>query len=380
MKEILDFIRSIYPNRETIPLHSPVFLGNEKKYLLDTIDSTFVSSVGAFVDQFEQMICEYTGSKHAVAVVNGTSALHIALMLSGVQRDDLVITQALSFVATANAIRYLGADPVFLDIDKDSFGLSPIALGNYLKNSTCRDNKTNQLLDKASKRPIKACVPMHTFGFPCRIDEITDLCNEYGITVVEDAAESLGSIYKGRHTGSFGQLGVYSFNGNKTVTAGGGGIIVTNNRELAERAKHVTTQSKKAHSWEYYHDQIGYNYRCPNLNAALACAQLEVIEIIINNKRETHRMYSDFFSDSDPRFLQEPGNCRSNCWLNSIIFSSKKERDKFLSFSNEQGVMTRPAWNLLNTLPMYGNCLHDGLENSKIVQDRLVNLPSSFRN
>ncbi len=379
MKEIVDFIKSLYPDQSEIPLHAPVFLGKEKDYVLETIESTFVSSVGSFVNRFEQMICDYTGAKRAVAVVNGTSALHIALIVAGVRPGDLLLTQAFTFVATSNAIRYTRAEPVFLDIDRDTLSLSPDSLIKYLENNTYKDPKSGETIDYESNRPVKACVPMHAFGMPGRIDEIIEVCENFGITVIEDAAESLGSTYKGKHTGTFGLMGIYSFNGNKTITAGGGGIIVTNDDEMADLAKHLTTQAKLSHPWEYRHDQIGYNYRCPNLNSALACAQLEEIEKIIENKRDTHKKYYDFFNDKKYNIVSEPNECRSNCWLNSVIFTSKIERDRFLSLSNKHGVITRPAWNLLNTLPMYENCIHDGLENSIDIQERLVNLPSSYR-
>lgn len=377
LEDIVTFIKSRYPDNDFVPLHAPVFNGNEKKYVLDTLESTIVSSVGEFVNRFEQMICDYTGAKYAVAVVNGTSALHMSLLLAEVKPGDLVLTQALSFVATCNAIRYLGADPVFLDVDSDTLGLSPDAVKRYIETDTKRDPASGRLMDEKTGRRIAACVPMHTFGFPARVDELVELCKQYQIPLIEDAAESLGSLLKGKHTGTFGLMGIYSFNGNKTITSGGGGIIVTDNKELAKKAKHLTTQAKVPHEWEYIHDHIGYNYRCPNINAALACAQLEQIEQFIANKRETAKVYHNFFKESEIRHLVEPKESRSNYWLNSLIFPSKKERDKFLKFTNSHSVMTRPIWRLLHRLPMFSGCIHDQLINSKEIEQLLVNIPSS---
>ena len=376
-KSEIEFIKSLYPNKEFIPLHEPNFTGNEKKYVLDTIDSTFVSSVGKYVDRFEEMIKEYTGAKYAVAVVNGTAALHMGLLLAGVQKNDLVITQALSFIATCNAISYLNAEPAFVDIDKNTLGMSEKALKYFLENVELINDVP---FHKPSGKRIGACVPMHTFGFPTKIDAIVDLCKAFNIPVVEDAAESLGAIYKEKHTGTFGLLGTYSFNGNKTITCGGGGIIVTNDDKLGPLAKHLTTQAKVLHKWEYVHDHIGYNYRCPNLNAALACAQLEQLEKFIENKRETATSYADFLSSNDKmKFFTEPQYTRSNYWLNAVLLDNKDERDLFLQETNENGVMTRPVWALMHRLEMFKNCMHDGLENSQYIEERLVNIPSSVR-
>ncbi len=366
----------MYSTEEFIPLHAPVFQGNEKKYVSDTIDSTFVSSVGAYVDKFEEMVKDYTGAKFAIAIVNGTSALHMALILACVERDDLVITQGLSFVATCNAISYIGAEPVFLDVDKRRMGLSVEALKAFLKNVKLVDNVP---IHKQTGRKIGACVPMHTFGFPLEIDLICELCAEYNIPVVEDSAESIGTFYKEQHTGTFGKLGVFSFNGNKTITCGGGGMIITNDESLGKKGKHLTTQAKVPHKWDFNHDHIGYNYRCPNLNAALACAQMEQLEKIIENKRETANLYKEYFASSDMLFVEEPANSRSNYWLNTIICKDKEERDAFLTATNEHKIMTRPAWILMNELPMFAHCMHDDLENSKFLADRLVNIPSSVR-
>ena len=370
----IDFIKTIYPNQNFIPLHEPRFIGNEKKYVNETIDSTFVSSVGKFVDLFEEKIKEYTGAKYAIAVVNGTAALHIGLKLAKVNTGDLVITQALTFIATCNAINYVGGEPVFIDVDKDRLGMSVFALQNFLVNVELING---QPFHKPTGKRIGACVPMHTFGFPVEIDRIVELCNQYNIPVVEDSAESLGTTYKGKHTGTFGLIGTYSFNGNKTITCGGGGIIVTNDDELGVLAKHLTTQAKVPHKWEYVHDYIGYNYRCPNLNAALACAQIESLENFIENKRETSNKYKSFFKDSEIKYISEPAESRSNYWLNAILLPNKEERELFLQQTNDNGVMTRPVWALMNRLEMFKDCIHDNLENSIYIEERLVNIPSS---
>lgn len=374
--EVIDFIKGLYPNQDFIPLHEPRFVGNEKKYVMDTIDSTFVSSVGAYVDRFEEMMKEITGAKHAVAVVNGTAALHMSLILAGVKQGDLVITQALSFIATCNAISYIGAEPTFIDVDLNRLGMSSEALELFLKDIELIND---QPIHKPSGRRIGACVPMHTFGFPVEIDKIAELCKTKNIPLVEDAAESLGSSYKGQHTGTFGLLGTYSFNGNKTVTCGGGGIIVTNDDELGKMAKHLTTQAKVPHRWEFVHDYIGYNYRCPNLNAALACAQLEQLKAFVENKRNTAKKYKDFFDKKNISYIDEPKEAHSNFWFNSILLENREERDNFLTQTNENGVMTRPIWTLMNKLVMFQHCIHDGLKNSEFIEERLANIPSSVR-
>jgi len=374
---IIDFIQSLYPGESPVPLHVPRFTGNEKKYVADAIDSTFVSSVGRYVDRFEEMICEITGAKYAIATVNGTCALHVALKLAGVQPDDKVITQPLSFVATANAISYCGANPIFLDVSRKTLGLDPTALKEFLKSNT--QIKNRGCYNSVTGKRITACLPMHTFGHPCRIDAIADICERYNIALIEDAAESLGSLYKSRHTGTFGLFGIYSFNGNKTVTCGGGGAIVTNDEILAKKAKHITTTAKVPHPYEYVHDMIGYNYRLPNLNAALACAQLEQLDFFIENKRELARRYQEFFEPLDIPFIHEPEHARSNYWLNAIILPDRKTRDEFLEATNKAGVMTRPVWRLLNKLDMYKACPTDALTNAKWLEDRVVNIPSSVR-
>ena len=374
---IIDFIKSLYPNENPVPLHAPRFIGKEKRYLCDCIDSTYVSYIGKYVNRFEEMIVEYTGARYAVAIVNGTCALHIALKLAGVQLGDEVITQPLSFVATANSIAHCGAKPVFLDVERETLGLDPAALKSFLQVHTRIKRKT--CYNKATGKRIAACVPMHTFGHPCRVDEIADICERYNISLIEDAAESLGSIYKSRHTGTFGLFGIYSFNGNKTVTCGGGGAIVTNDETLAKKAKHITTTAKLPHPYEYVHDMTGYNYRLPNLNAALACAQLEQLNSFIENKRELAGTYKIFFESLGIPFVHEPANSRSNYWLNAIILPDRETRDEFFKATNEAGVMTRPVWRILNKLEMYKNCQTDELKNAQWLEDRVVSIPSSVR-
>jgi len=377
--KIIHFIREIYKEpKDFIPLHAPVFRGNEKKYINDCIDSTFVSSVGKYVDRFEEMVADYTGAKRAIVTVNGTNALHLTLLTVGVKQNTEVITQPLTFIATANAISYAGAKPVFIDVDKDTLGLSPEKLEYWLKNNTKIDKATSKPINTLTNRLITACVPMHTFGHPCRIDEIVDLCNEYNIPLVEDAAESLGSTYKGKHTGTFGKLGILSFNGNKTLTTGGGGMILTNDEALGNHIKHLTTQAKVTHPWEFIHDEVGYNYRMPNINAALGVAQMERIEEIIENKRQTAQKYRSFFEKfADIQFVEEPTQAKSNFWLNAILLSNRKERDEFLKYTNENGIMTRPAWTLMNKLKMFKDCITGDVENAMWLEDRVVNIPSS---
>lgn len=373
---IIDKIRELYgESGKIIPLHTPLFIGNEKKYLEECIDSTFVSSVGKFVNIFEDKIAEYTGSKRAVACVNGTSALHIALRLVGVEQNDEVITQPLTFIATANAISYCGAKPLFLDVDRRTMGLSPAALETFLSSEA--EMKAGGCFNRSTGSRIKACVPMHTFGHPCRIDEIALICEKYNIELVEDAAESIGSFYKGRHTGTFGKIGVLSFNGNKIITTGGGGMLLFNDEKLAKRAKHLTTQAKVAHPWNFEHDEIGYNYRMPNLNAALGVAQMQNLDLYLEKKRKLANSYEAFFHNEKILFFTEPEDCISNYWLNVLIFGSEEERNQFLNESNTQGVMTRPAWHLMTKLPMFENCQRGSLANSEWLEERIVNIPSS---
>lgn len=373
---VIDKIRALFHKPEgAIYLHEPLFIGNEKKYLEECIDSTYVSSVGKFVDLFEKKIAEYTGSKKAVVCVSGTNALHMALILVGVKQYDEVITQPLTFIATANAISYCGATPVFVDVDRDTMGLSPKSLEAFLSIET--EMKTDGCYNKTTGKRIKACVPMHTFGHPCRIDEIAVICNNYKIELIEDAAESLGSYYKGQHTGTFGKIGILSFNGNKTITTGGGGMMLFNNEKLAQEAKHLTTQAKVPHPWEFVHDEIGYNYRMPNINAALGVAQLENLNLYLKKKRLLATAYNEFFQDKDIGFFHEPDQCISNYWLNVLLFDAVDERDLFLTESNNQGVMTRPVWELMNRLTMFEKCQSGDFSNSEWLADRIVNIPSS---
>jgi perosamine synthetase len=375
-ENVINFIQNTYQTTGFIPLHEPCFVGNEKKYLNKCIDSTYVSSIGKFVDEFEEKIASYTGVKYAVATSNGTSALHIALLLANVEENDEVITQPLTFIATCNAIYYCGAKPIFVDVDKDTMGLSSKALRAFLEKNTTIKNR--QCVNNNTGNVIKACIPMHTFGHPCRVIDIVDVCDQYYINVIEDSAESLGSFYKGKHTGTFGQMGVMSFNGNKIITAGSGGCILTNNESLAKKAKHLTTTAKVPHKWEYSHNTIGYNYRMANLNAALLVAQLENLEIFLLKKRELAVEYSDFFNYTTTyNFVKEPIDSRSNYWLNTIIFKDKKQRDLFLDETNAEGVMTRSAWTLMNKLPMFKNAQHGDLTNAEWLQERIVNIPSS---
>jgi len=375
--DLINFIRQEFQTDGFLPLHEPVFFGNEKKYLNECIDSTFVSSVGKFVDRFEVMMAEYTGAKYAIATVNGTAALHIALQLVGVDDNSEVITQPLSFIATCNAISYCGAKPVFVDVDRDTMGLSPVNLSSFLKEQT--GQKNDGCYNKITGKKIAAVVPMHTFGHPCRIDEIASICSQYNIALVEDAAESLGSYYKGQHTGTFGQISAFSFNGNKTITTGGGGMIITDDEVLAKRAKHITTTAKVPHPYEFIHDEVGYNYRLPNINAALGCAQMETLDEILNNKRELALAYEKFFADKDINFVKEPENAKANYWLNAVILQNRKTRDEFLKVTNDAGTMTRPIWQLMNRLEMFASCQLGDLTNAYWLEDRVVNIPSGVR-
>ncbi|OYU81531.1 MAG: aminotransferase DegT [Flavobacterium sp. BFFFF1] len=376
-QEAISFIKESFGTNDFIPLHVPHFGGNEKKYLADTIDTTFVSSVGAYVDQFEAMMASLTTTKKAVAVVNGTAGIQIALKLSGVKSGDEVLTQALTFVATANAIAYNNAHPVFIDVDLDTMGLSPKAVEAFL--TEFGELRSDGCYNKKSGRRIAACVPMHTFGFPVHLDKLLEVCAQWNIPVIEDAAESLGSEYKGRQTGSFGQSGVFSFNGNKIVTCGGGGAIVTNDIKLGEKGKYLTTTAKIPHPYEYVHDELGYNYRMPNLNAALACAQLEQLDAFLQNKRVLAAEYKTFFESKGIHFRTETPDTKANYWLMCVELEDKKERDLFLKYTNESAVMTRPIWQLMFRLPMYRDCQKDSQEHALFLEERIVNIPSSVR-
>lgn len=375
--QILDALRSVCGNNK-VSLHSPIFNGNEWNYTRDCLNSTFVSSVGAYVDRFEANLAEYTGAKHAVAVVNGTAALHVALILAGVQPDDEVLVPALTFIATANAIRYCNATPHFVDSDERTLGLDPTALRDWLDiateqcNGLCINRKTGQV--------IRAILPMHTFGHPCAMDELQSIASDYGLVLIEDAAESLGSYYGKRHTGTIGQIGTLSFNGNKIITTGGGGAILTNNTAIAKRAKHITTTAKLQHRWAYEHDEVGFNYRMPNINAALGCAQLEQLPEFLKAKRRLYSLYKKAFSGiAGVTVIAEPQQTHSNFWLQTILLDAdaKAERDSILAVTNDAGYMTRPAWRLLHKLTPYQSCPRAPLPISESLEQRLINIPSS---
>lgn len=374
-KEIVDFIQDHYATTQSIYLHEPLFIGNEKAYLNDAIDSTFVSSVGAYVNKFEDDFARYLSVDKAVVCMNGTAALHMSLILAGVGFGDEVITQPLTFVATCNAISYQGASPIFIDVDRDTMGLSPAALKSFLEENAevteagCRN--------KTSGKIIRAVVPMHTFGHACRIDEIATICQQWKIALIEDAAEALGSSYKGKPLGMFGDVAAYSFNGNKIITTGAGGMIIGRNTEMMARAKHLTTTAKVPHPYEFYHDEVGYNYRMPNLNAALGCAQLEKIDLYLEAKRKTAMAYKAFFENRPETFVDEPESARSNFWLNAIIVENLEARNQMLEDVNKMGVMVRPIWTLMNKLPAFRRAQSGPLDNAEWLEARVINLPSS---
>ena len=372
---IIEFIRDLYKSNEFIPLHAPTFNGNEQKYVSETIQSTFVSSVGKFVDEFEQKIEVYTGATKAIATVNGTAALHTALYMAGVKAGDFVITQALTFVATCNALYHMGAVPIFVDVSAVSLGLCPKALEAYLQENA--ELTENGCFHKKNSKRIKAVVPMHTFGHPVELDELLAVCQKWQLCLVEDAAESLGSFYKGKHTGTFGDFSALSFNGNKIITTGGGGIVLCQNEEDAKRTKHVTTTAKVPHPFEFFHDEPGFNYRMPNLNAALGCAQMEVLPSYLKQKRQLAMQYRDFFSGNELKFVVEPEYAASNYWLNAVICPDVTVRDELLFSTNDAGVMTRPIWKLMHRLPMFAHCLRGDLTQSEFIEAHLINLPSS---
>jgi aminotransferase in exopolysaccharide biosynthesis len=372
---LISFVRDQYRTDEFIPLHAPVFCGQEREFVLDTINSTFVSSVGSYVDKFETDMANFTASPRAVAVVNGTAALHIALRLADILPGDLVITQPLTFVGTCNAIIYCGANPIFVDVDRHTLGLSPTAMDDWLSEHAMIDDN-GDCRTRDGHRRIRACLPMHTFGHPVQLDELIDICERWHLILVEDAAESLGSYYKGRHTGNFGQIGVLSFNGNKIITAGGGGMLLTN-EAIGQRAKHLTTTAKLPHPYEFMHDEVGYNYRLPNLNAALGCAQLEQLPSFLASKRTLAKRYIDFLKGSDLQPIVEPKDCSSNYWLNGVVCVDAPQRNALLKETNQAGVMTRPIWLPMTRLPMYENAIRGPLGNAEWLSKRVVNLPSS---
>ncbi len=373
-QDLLDFIKNLYSPKTTIALHEPVFHGNEKKYIMDCIDSTFVSSIGSYVSRFELMVSQYTKIPYAIATTNGTAALHMALLLMGVQAGDEVITQALTFIATANAISYCNADPIFIDSEMDSLGMCPDSLETFIRENT--ETRDGALFNKKTGKRIKACLPMHVLGHALRIDRISDICKAHNLALIEDSAEAMGSFYKGQHLGSFGDIAVLSFNGNKTITTGGGGMILTKNPEIAKRAKHLTTTAKVPHPFEFYHDEVGYNYRLPNLNAALGCAQMEQLDDFVANKRATADKYQKFCAEHGYKFIHEPKDSISNYWLCSILLSDKQELKSFLEASNSQGILCRPLWNLIPDLPPYQRFQKGLIPNARFLQERVVNLPS----
>jgi aminotransferase in exopolysaccharide biosynthesis len=374
--QLVKFVQNIYQTKELIPLHAPNFAGNEKKYVNDTLDSTFVSSVGKYVDQFEQKIEAFTGSAKAIATVNGTAALHTALYMAGVKTGDLVITQALTFVATCNTLYHMGAEPVFVDVSKISLGLCPKALEQYLEENA-RINADGLCEDISTGKIYRAVVPMHTFGHPVELDELMVVCVKWNLVLVEDAAESLGSFYKGQHTGTFGHFSAISFNGNKVITTGGGGMVLCKSLTDGLHIKHVTTTAKVPHPYEFYHDEPGFNYRLPNLNAALGCAQMEVLAKFLQQKRDLAHHYKDFFDSSEFMFFTEPDYSQSNYWLNAIICPNTEIREKFIKETNAQGVMTRPIWKLMHRLPMFRNAKRGALPVSEWLESCLVNIPST---
>jgi len=377
IQETIAFIRDHYRTKDFIPLHEPCFIGNEKEYLNECIDTTFVSSVGKFVDSFEEEVVKFTGAKHAIATVNGTAALHTALLIAGVESADEVITQALTFVATCNAISYIGAKPVFVDVDKHTMGLSPEKLESFLTSET--KMVQGECINRRTNNRIKAVVPMHTFGLPIQMDELCRVCEKFKLILVEDAAESLGSSYKGKYTGTFGTVGTLSFNGNKTITTGGGGMVLTNDDALAQKAKHLTTTAKVPHRWDFEHDEIAYNYRLPNINAALGCAQMEKLDRILTNKRALAKKYKDFFEDKEVEFVSEPKDTKANYWLNALVLKDLKTRNRFLEETNDNGVMTRPIWKLMSNLAIFKGAQKADLENSIWLEERVVNIPSSVK-
>ena len=375
---ICDFVTTLYESLDCLPLHRPILGELEKRFLSDCIDSNFVSSVGVRVGDFEDRLATFTGMRRAVATVNGTAALHVALRAAEVSRDAEVITQALTFAATTNALVYNGAFPVFVDVERETLGLSPAALKKFLTNHTKRSG--NRIENCRTGRTISGCVPVHIYGHPCRMDEIASICDEYGIPLIEDAAEALGSYRDGRHVGHHGLMSTLSFNGNKIITTGGGGAVLTNDDALADRLKHLTTTAKQPHPYEFFHDEVGYNYRLPNVNAALGCAQMEQLPFFLEEKRKIAMAYRDFFAGSEIEFIDEPTGCRSNFWLNGILFPNRAQRDEFLEYSNSNGIMTRPFWRLMPDLPGFKDALCMDIPVARDLYNRGVALPSSVPN
>ncbi len=376
---VLDALKAVLPRGDKpIVLHEPSFSGNEWTYVKECLDTGWVSSAGRFVDRFERQLADYTGAKRAVAVVNGTAALHVCLKLVGVEQGDEVLVPSLTFIATTNAVTYCNAIPHFVDTEEKTLGLDPAKLADYL--AEIGDVRAEGCFNKLTGRRIKAAVPMHTFGHPVDLDRLVDVCQQYRIELVEDAAESLGSFYKGQHTGNRGRVSALSFNGNKVVTTGGGGAIITNDEELGKLAKHLTTTARVSHKWSFIHDQVGFNYRLPNINAALGCAQLEQLPAFIGNKRALARRYAEAFAEvAGIRFFTEPDFAKSNYWLNVLLLdeADSAQRDALLDATNQLGIMTRPAWTLMHKLPMFADCPRMDLAVAENLECRLINIPSS---
>lgn len=374
-ESFLSLVKELYPNKKNIPLHEPSFSSNERKYVEEAISSTFVSSVGQHVNQFEEKIAEYIGVKHAIATVNGTSALHASLVIMGVERGDEVLTQSLNFVASCNAIKYCNADPIFIDVATNSLGMCPKSLERYLDNNAIM--RKGRAYNKITNKLIKACLPMHTFGFPVDIVSIQSICKKWNISLIEDAAEGLGSFCNGRHVGTFGDIGILSFNGNKVITTGGGGMILTDSDILAKQLKHITTTAKVGHKWNFYHDILGYNYRMPNINAALGLGQLEGLDRKLSSKRNIFNKYKTW-SDMNGQYLFNCSeNSDPNFWLNTLILDDADHKEAFLEYTNKNKIATRPAWIPMHHLPMYKGYVSDSLINTDYLFDRLVNIPSS---
>jgi|TARA_B110000971_G_scaffold216670_1_gene252082 perosamine synthetase len=376
-EDVVVALRAVVGSKR-VPLHEPSFTGNEWLYLKECLDSTFVSSAGKFVDRFEIELAAFTGAKHAVAVVNGTAALHIALKLAGVKADDEVLIPSLTFVATANAVTYCGAMPHFVDSDEYTLGVDAAKLRDYLISQT--EQRSGLCVNRSTGQIIRAFVPMHTFGHPVDLDGLLAIAHDFNIVLIEDAAESLGSYYHGGHTGTYGLMGTLSFNGNKTITTGGGGAILTNNSKLASYAKHLTSTAKLPHAWEYCHDEIGYNYRMPSINAALGCAQLEQLPAMLIAKRKLFQHYQAAFSAiSGLKLIMEPNQCKSNYWLQTLLLGKEQasQRDIILQATNDAGFMTRPAWVLMHKLKPFSGCAYMDLECAESLARRLINIPSS---
>jgi len=377
IEKLINFIRQIYGTSSFIPLHAPILDETDKEYLIKTIESGFVSTAGEYVSEFEDQIKNYLSCNYAISTNSGTSALHISLLLLGASRNTEIITQSLTFVATCNAIRYCNADPVFIDIDKDTLGLSPNSLLKFLE-SSCEVRDDQKCWNKISNKEIVACVPMHTYGFPVEMDKLNEVCANYNLPIIEDAAESFGSLYRNKSTGTLGKIGTLSFNGNKIITSGAGGMIITNDKNLAKRAKHLTTTAKIDHPWEFIHDEVGYNYRMPNINAALGIAQIKKLPKILKNKRKIAIEYKNWGKDNNIKFIDESKASSANFWLNTMIAKDLNERDEILKQTNNLGIMTRPAWKPMHKLDMFRDSHKTQLINTDWAYDRIINLPSSF--